>query len=55
MKNMMKDNVNDTVALVTNMNSVKMISLQFRAMHDPAWSDDDVKGWEMRAVKFFGT
>ncbi|KHN70673.1 Patched domain-containing protein 3 [Toxocara canis] len=38
---------------ITNIKMVKMISLQFRAEHLAAWTDDDVKNWEMRMVHFF--
>ncbi|KAI6222228.1 Sterol-sensing domain and Patched family-containing protein [Aphelenchoides besseyi] len=50
---------NDTVALthdqlkshVSNMKSVKMIVMQLRAEHDPTWSNDEVKKYEMAIVK----
>ncbi|VDN50128.1 unnamed protein product [Dracunculus medinensis] len=39
--------------MLTNMKIARIIALQFRAEHLPAWSTDDVKDWELRLVKFF--
>ncbi|CAJ0570413.1 unnamed protein product, partial [Mesorhabditis spiculigera] len=39
--------------LITNLKSVKMIALQFRAEHKPGWTDHDVKEWEMKVVDIF--
>ncbi|VDN95337.1 unnamed protein product [Brugia pahangi] len=44
---------NETHPAVTNMKSVKMISLQLRALQNPQWSKDDMKQWEMNVVHFF--
>uniref|UniRef100_A0A915BPN7 SSD domain-containing protein n=1 Tax=Parascaris univalens TaxID=6257 RepID=A0A915BPN7_PARUN len=38
---------------LSNIKMLKMISLQFRATHLPTWTDDDVKDWEIRMVRFF--
>uniref|UniRef100_A0A183F5V6 SSD domain-containing protein n=1 Tax=Heligmosomoides polygyrus TaxID=6339 RepID=A0A183F5V6_HELPZ len=38
---------------VTNMKSVKMLAMQFRAEHKPGWTDPDVKKWEMKMVEVF--
>ena len=38
---------------VTNMKSVKMIVLQFRAEHQLGWNDKDVKEYEMSVVRYF--
>ncbi|VDM95358.1 unnamed protein product [Thelazia callipaeda] len=44
---------NNSFSAVTNMKSAKMISLQFRALHNSNWSSDNVKQWEMSVVHFF--
>ncbi|CAG9536068.1 unnamed protein product [Cercopithifilaria johnstoni] len=44
---------NETYPAVTNMKSVKMIALQFRALEKPQWSRDEMKQWEMSVVHFF--
>ncbi|KAE9550795.1 hypothetical protein FO519_005998 [Halicephalobus sp. NKZ332] len=38
---------------VTNMKSVKMVVLQFRAEHELGWEDKDVKEYEMSIVQYF--
>ncbi|KIH63228.1 patched family protein [Ancylostoma duodenale] len=38
---------------VTNMKSVKMLTMQFRAEHKPGWTDADVKEWEMKMTEVF--
>lgn len=38
---------------LTNMKFVTMISLQFRAFHQPYWTDEDVKKWEMSVVQYY--
>lgn len=44
---------NETYPAITNMKSVKMISLQLRALEKPQWSKDETKQWEMNVVHFF--
>uniref|UniRef100_A0A0R3RZG2 SSD domain-containing protein n=1 Tax=Elaeophora elaphi TaxID=1147741 RepID=A0A0R3RZG2_9BILA len=44
---------NETHPVVTNMKSVKMISLHLRALQSPQWSKDEMKRWEMDVVHFF--
>ncbi|VDL74669.1 unnamed protein product [Nippostrongylus brasiliensis] len=38
---------------LTNMKSVKMLTMQFRAEHKPGWTNMDVKKWEMKMVEVF--
>ncbi|KHJ92368.1 patched family protein [Oesophagostomum dentatum] len=38
---------------VTNLKSVKMLTMQFRAEHKPGWTDADVKKWEMKMTEVF--
>uniref|UniRef100_A0A1I7YD67 SSD domain-containing protein n=1 Tax=Steinernema glaseri TaxID=37863 RepID=A0A1I7YD67_9BILA len=38
---------------LSNMESVRLIILQFRAEQHDAWSDDDVKKWELAVNDFF--
>ncbi|EFO26055.2 hypothetical protein LOAG_02430 [Loa loa] len=45
--------LNETYPPITNMKSVKMISLQLRALENPQWSKDEMKQWEMNVVHFF--
>ncbi len=47
------ENNSSTSTRLTNMKSVKMLSLLYRAERLAAWSDEDVKGWEMRLTNFF--
>uniref|UniRef100_A0A915Q434 SSD domain-containing protein n=1 Tax=Setaria digitata TaxID=48799 RepID=A0A915Q434_9BILA len=46
-------NQNKTHPALTNMKSVKMIALHFRALQGPQWSKEDMKKWEMDVVHFF--
>ncbi|KJH42737.1 patched family protein [Dictyocaulus viviparus] len=48
-----KTDVNREIPRVTNMKSVKMLAMQFRAEHKPGWLDTDVKQWEMKMVEIF--
>lgn len=43
----------DPVSRITNVKSVKMITLQFRAEHKPGWTEGQVKKWEMSMVDIF--
>ena len=43
----------DPLMHITNMKSVKMLTLQFRAEHRAGWTDEDVKKWEMKLVDVF--
>uniref|UniRef100_A0A1I7SXL5 SSD domain-containing protein n=1 Tax=Caenorhabditis tropicalis TaxID=1561998 RepID=A0A1I7SXL5_9PELO len=43
----------DPVSRITNVKSVKMITLQFRAEHKPGWTEAQVKKWEMSMVDIF--
>lgn len=43
----------DPVSRITNVKSVKMITLQFRAEHKPGWTEAQVKKWEMSLVDIF--
>lgn len=43
----------DPVSKITNVKSVKMITLQFRAEHKPGWTEAQVKKWEMSLVDIF--
>uniref|UniRef100_A0A7I4XV90 SSD domain-containing protein n=1 Tax=Haemonchus contortus TaxID=6289 RepID=A0A7I4XV90_HAECO len=38
---------------ITNMKSVKMLTMQFRSEHRPGWTEADVKNWEMKMVDVF--
>ncbi|CAJ0954841.1 unnamed protein product, partial [Mesorhabditis belari] len=39
--------------LLTNLKSVKMIALQFRAEHRKGWTDQEIKEWELKVVDIF--
>ncbi|CAI5439803.1 unnamed protein product [Caenorhabditis angaria] len=41
------------VSKITNVKSVKMITLQFRAEHKAGWKDEEIKKWEMQLVEIF--
>lgn len=43
----------DPVSKITNVKSVKMITLQFRAEHKKGWTEAQVKKWEMSLVDIF--
>ncbi|CAD6196313.1 unnamed protein product [Caenorhabditis auriculariae] len=43
----------DATSHISNIKSVKMITMQFRAEHKPGWKDSDVKNWEMKLVDVF--
>ncbi|CAI4229885.1 unnamed protein product [Auanema sp. JU1783] len=43
----------DPLARITNIKSIKMITLQFRAEHKAGWEEEDVKRWEMQLVDVF--
>ncbi|KAL7074554.1 hypothetical protein ACQ4LE_006640 [Meloidogyne hapla] len=45
---------NITTTRITNMKSVKMVVLQFRAEHEHGWTSEIVKSYEMAMVKRFG-
>lgn len=38
---------------VSNMKAVKMVVMQLRAEHDPTWTNEEVKQYEMDIVKGF--
>ncbi len=41
------------LAEITNMKTVQMIGLHFRADPLPAWDTHDVKGWEIAVTEYF--
>lgn len=43
----------DPLRKITNMKSVKMLTLQFRAESKDGWLDEDVKKWELSHVDIF--
>ena len=45
--------MNTTGVIITNLKTVKMIVLQFRAERDESWSDEQVKEYEINVGEFF--
>ncbi|PIO70614.1 patched family protein [Teladorsagia circumcincta] len=52
-ESMINSSIIPEIRRVTNMKSVKMLTMQFRSEHRPGWTEADVKSWEMKMVDVF--